>query len=77
LRFNHYYCNSCLLDYLKIKQKIEKIEEKNLFQKNKKECNSIKFSRINKKNEDQSNSVQLKQKIEKFLNEKKKVEVVN
>jgi hypothetical protein len=78
LKCEHFYCNNCF-DYLNLFQNID--IKPNQLQKNIKieKCNSIKClvcNKINEKNENQSNSNKLKQKIESYLNEKKKVEVV-
>jgi hypothetical protein len=81
LQCNHFYCESCF-NYLKLIQNINKNKNQNQLniKNEEKECNSINClvcNKINEKNEDQSNLIQLKQKIENYLKEKKKVEIVN
>jgi hypothetical protein len=79
LNCNHLYCETCF-NYLKLIQNIDKNQPQlniKIFQK---DCNSITCLNCNKlseKKEDESNLVQLKLRIENYLNEKKKVEIVN
>jgi hypothetical protein len=82
LKCNHFYCENCF-EYLKLIQNIDKNTKQNQLKNNKieeKSFNSIKClicNTINGKNENLSNLNDLKLKIENYLNEKNKIEIIN